>query len=100
MHLADGEVDGHRILTPQTARGMRTVVATGRPFHPAVGWFRKPVHGDGEDYVEHFGARAGFWNVMRLYPTRGVGIVVMTNSTRSSRFHELLHSLARRSWGP
>ena len=103
MHLADGEIDGHRILAPQTARGMRRVVARGRPFHHAVGWFRKPVHGDDEDYdedyVEHFGAGAGFWNVMRLYPTRGVGIVVMTNSTRSYRFHELLHRLARGSWG-
>ena len=99
MHLADGEIDGHRILAPQTARGMRRVVARGRPFHHAVGWFRKPVHGDGEDYVEHFGAGVGFWNVMRLYPTRGVGIVVMTNSTRSYRFHELLHRLARGSWG-
>jgi len=28
-----------------------------------------------------------------------VGIVVMTNSTRSYRFHELLHRLARGSWG-
>ena len=99
MHLADGEIDGYRILAPQTARGMRRVVARGRPFHHAVGWFRKPVHGDGEDYVEHFGAGVGFWNVMRLYPTRGVGIVVMTNSTRSYRFHELLHRLARGSWG-
>ena len=79
---------------------MPTVVATGRPFHHAVGWFRKPVHGDGEDYVERFGAGVGFWNVMRLYPTRGIGIVVMTNSTRPYRFHELLHRLARRSWGP
>jgi CubicO group peptidase (beta-lactamase class C family) len=37
---------------------------------------------DGEPWVQHVGAGLGFWNVMRLYPQRGLGIAIMTNSTR------------------
>jgi len=44
--------------------------------------------------VEHFGTGAGFWNVVRLYPDQGVGIVVMTNSTRSYDFEPMFGLLA------
>jgi hypothetical protein len=44
--------------------------------------------------VEHFGTGAGFWNVMRLYPDDGVGIVVMSNSTHSYDFEPLFGLLA------
>jgi len=33
-------------------------------------------------FVEHLGGRAGFFNVIRLYPSEGVGAVVMGNSTK------------------
>ena len=33
-------------------------------------------------FVEHLGGGAGFFNVIRLYPSDGVGAVVMGNSTR------------------
>jgi hypothetical protein len=32
-------------------------------------------------FVEHLGGGAGFFNVIRIYPTRAVGIVVMGNAT-------------------
>ena len=32
--------------------------------------------------MQHLGGGAGFFNVMRIYPTRGVGIVVMGNATK------------------
>jgi hypothetical protein len=32
--------------------------------------------------VEHLGGGAGFYNVIRIYPTRGVGIAVMGNTTK------------------
>ena len=48
--------------------------------------------------MEHFGAGAGFWNVMRLYPDRGLGIVVMSNSTRMYDFEPLFALLASASW--
>lgn len=83
LHLRDGELDGIRVLAPDTARQMRRIVAQARPFDHATGWFRDHVHGPGsEDYLEHYGAGAGFWNVARIYPERGLGITVMSNGSR------------------
>lgn len=97
MHLGDGQIDGHRILTPGTARRMRRMDQTGRPFDHGLGWFRKPTTGRG-DWVEHFGAGVGFWNVMRLYPQRGLGIAAMTNSTTTYDFEALFALLGAASW--
>jgi CubicO group peptidase (beta-lactamase class C family) len=93
MHLGDGELDGHRILEPETARRMRNIDHPGRPFHHGAGWFRRPTRGPG-DWVEHFGAGAGFWNVMRLYSERGIGIVVMANTTAAYDFEPLFALIA------
>jgi CubicO group peptidase (beta-lactamase class C family) len=97
LHLGDGAIDGHRVLAPDTARAMRHIVATGTTFDHAVGWFRRPV-GDGEPYLEHFGAGAGFWNVMRIYPEKNLGIVVMSNSTTSYRFQPVFARVAGLTW--
>jgi CubicO group peptidase (beta-lactamase class C family) len=95
LHLRDGELDGQRVLEPQTARAMRDIDAPGKPFAHGIGWFRRPTTGRG-DWVEHFGAGAGFWNVMRLYPDRGLGVVVMTNSTTTYDFDSLFAFLISR----
>jgi CubicO group peptidase (beta-lactamase class C family) len=97
MHLRDGELDGNRILAPQTARQMRSIVKPGKPFDHGIGWFRRPTDTPGQ-WVEHFGTGAGFWNVMRLYPDRGLGVVVMTNSTTPYDFEPLFALLAGASW--
>jgi CubicO group peptidase (beta-lactamase class C family) len=83
LHLADGAIDGTRVLAPATARSMRTVHAPGRPFDLGLGWFRRPADRDAQPaFVEHWGTGGGFWNAMRLYPDLGLGVVVMANSTR------------------
>ncbi|MDZ4091406.1 MAG: serine hydrolase domain-containing protein [Arthrobacter sp.] len=97
MHLRDGEIDGARVLSPESARSMRTIDQAGRPFDHGTGWFRRPAKDPGQ-WVEHFGAGAGFWNVMRLYPGRGLGIVVMSNSTSMYDFEPLFALLASASW--
>jgi CubicO group peptidase (beta-lactamase class C family) len=83
MHVRDGELDGARILQPETARRMREIVASGRRFDLGLGWFR-PANHRGEDplFVEHLGGGAGFFNLIRTYPTVGIGIAVMGNATR------------------
>ncbi len=93
MHLNNGELDGQRVLAPATARTMRRLDYPGKPFDHGFGWFRRPTNGIG-DWVEHFGAGAGFWNVTRLYPDRGVGVVVMANTTSTYDFEPLLGLLA------
>lgn len=97
MHLRDGELDGTRVLFPRSARRMRTIDQAGTPFDHGIGWFRQPTNSPGQ-WVEHFGAGAGFWNVSRLYPDRGLGIVIMSNSTRRYDFEPLFALLATASW--
>ena len=86
MHLRDGELDGARVITPASAAAMRTITTLGRPFDLGLGWFRP--HGSrragprsGPPFVEHLGSGPGFLNVMRLYPTRGLGVIVLGNAT-------------------
>ena len=97
MHLGDGEIDGRRVLDPRTARSMRSIVHPGKPFNHGTGWFRRPTKSPG-NWVEHYGSGAGFWNVMRLYPDRGLGVVIMSNSTTSYDFEPVLALLAGASW--
>jgi CubicO group peptidase (beta-lactamase class C family) len=83
LHLRDGELDGTRILSGTSARAMRDIRWRGKRYDLGLGWFRpakdraaKPT------YVEHLGGGAGFFNVIRLYPERSIGIAVMGNATR------------------
>ena len=48
-----------------------------------LGWF-VPANQRTADppFVEHLGGGAGFFNVLRIYPSRGVGVVVMGNATK------------------
>ena len=82
MHLRDGELDGTRILSPGAAASMRRITTPGRRYDLGLGWFR-PAGARGADppFVEHLGGGAGFFNVIRIYPTRAVGIAVMGNAT-------------------
>lgn len=97
MHLRDGELDGQRVLTPESARGMRLLEYPGKPFSHGTGWFRRPTESAGP-WVEHLGTGVGFWNVMRLYPGRKRGVVIMSNSTASYDFEPLMELVAGASW--
>ncbi|PWW24267.1 CubicO group peptidase (beta-lactamase class C family) [Geodermatophilus normandii] len=94
LHLADGVVEGNRVLTPETARAMRTITTPGRPFDLGLGWFRRPADRDARPaFVEHWGTGGGFWNAMRLYPDLGLGVVVMANTTRAYGHSALVSAL-------
>jgi CubicO group peptidase (beta-lactamase class C family) len=82
LHLCDGAVDGRQVLKPETARRMREIVVPGRRYDLGLGWFR-PARDRSADpaFVEHLGGGAGFFNVIRIYPERAVGIAVMGNAT-------------------
>jgi CubicO group peptidase (beta-lactamase class C family) len=83
MHIREGELDGVRVLNASSAREMRDVRVLGKRFDFGLGWFRPSSarHAD-LPFVEHLGGGAGFFNVIRIYPTRGVGIAVMGNATK------------------
>jgi CubicO group peptidase (beta-lactamase class C family) len=94
LHLADGSIDGTRVLAPATARAMRTITTPGRPFDLGLGWFRRPADRHARPgFVEHWGTGGGYWNAMRLYPDRGLGIVVMANTTHRYDHHRLMTAL-------
>ena len=83
MHLRDGELDGIRIISADAATQMRQVNARGKRYDLGLGWF-VPANQRTADppFVEHLGGGAGFFNVLRIYPSRGVGVVVMGNATK------------------
>jgi CubicO group peptidase (beta-lactamase class C family) len=93
LHLADGIIDGQRILADDTARSMRDVRTPGKPFDVGLGWFRRPADRDSRPaFVEHWGTGGGFWNAMRIYPELDLGIVVMANTTRSYHHDALMQA--------
>lgn len=96
LHLRDGELDGRRVLSADSARQMREVRWPGKPFDHGLGWFRKPVDDPSRpELVEHYGAGAGFWNAMRLYPSEGLGMVVMANTTQTYDVNTLFETVRR-----
>jgi CubicO group peptidase (beta-lactamase class C family) len=98
LHLADGAIDGRRVLRPETARMMRDIRTPGRPFDLGLGWFRPASDRDADPgFVEHWGTGGGFWNAMRLYPSLDLGIVVMANTT-SAYDHSALMDVLRRTF--
>jgi CubicO group peptidase (beta-lactamase class C family) len=97
MHLRDGELEGKHVLAPESARRMRVLEHAGKPFTHGVGWFRRSPDST-KPWVEHFGTGVGFWNIMRLYPGRGMGVVIMSNSTAAYDFEPLMELLVGASW--
>jgi CubicO group peptidase (beta-lactamase class C family) len=83
MHLRDGELDGIRTISPDAATQMRSINASGKRYDLGLGWFVPNNQRKADPaFVEHLGGGAGFFNLMRIYPSRGVGVVVMGNATK------------------
>ncbi len=81
-HLNGGELDGVRLISPESVKAMQTIQATGRKLDVGFGWFRRgSARSKGELYLEHLGGGGGFWSMMRIYPERGVGVLSMGNVT-------------------
>ncbi|HET6664234.1 MAG TPA: serine hydrolase domain-containing protein [Acidimicrobiales bacterium] len=98
-HLDDGAANGARILRSDTTRRMRQIDTPGRKIDVGQGWFRRAEHRTSTpSHVEHLGAGGGFFNVMRLYPSLGLGFVVMANTTHPYAHHELFNDLLRLPW--
>jgi CubicO group peptidase (beta-lactamase class C family) len=80
MHLNGGELDGVRLLSPESAALMREVQlsTSGDPLEFTLGW---RIGEDAEHpYVEHAGGGQGIKDLMRLYPNEGIAIVLMSNA--------------------
>jgi CubicO group peptidase (beta-lactamase class C family) len=79
LHANEGSVDGTRLLGPETVRAMTTINTLGKRFDLGLGWFRPS--GDFGPCVEHLGGGMGFFNALRINPSRGHGVAVLSNTT-------------------
>ena len=79
--------------------GMQRITATGKRFDHGIGWFRRPADTAAHPpFVEHYGTGGGFWNAMRIYPTTGLAITAMTNTTSAWDLHSLFNQLRSLPW--
>lgn len=83
-------------MSPAATEAMQRITPRGGPLDFGLGRFRR--HDDRPPaYVEHLAGGGGFFNVLRLYPGRGLGIALMGNTTRYS--HEaILSAVLRTAW--
>ena len=99
LHLADGTIDGHTVIQPDTARRMRTISTPGKPVDLGLGWYRNPNSTSKPRHVEHVGAGGGFYNAMRIYPDADLGLVIMANTTAAfdhgALFDQIQHGWPR-----
>jgi CubicO group peptidase (beta-lactamase class C family) len=96
-HLNGGAVDGKRILSPESVRMMQTITARSPRLAVGLGWFRRKERRNSEHFVEHLGGGGGYFNVMRIYPEKAIGVVMMGNST-SYDHNAILNALADCFW--
>jgi CubicO group peptidase (beta-lactamase class C family) len=83
LQLRNGELDGYQLISSESANSMREVHPGNGQYDFGIGWFRPSnQHDTDPPFVEHLGGGAGFFNVMRIYPTLNVGTVVMGNATQ------------------
>jgi CubicO group peptidase (beta-lactamase class C family) len=85
MHLNGGELDGVRILSPESVALMQVMQKStaGDPLGYGAAW---RVFDDAEHpFVEHDGGGEGLWAKMRIYPQEGLAIVLMSNQSGWNR---------------
>jgi D-alanyl-D-alanine carboxypeptidase len=102
--LNGGELDGQRILSPESVRMMiRDSHVPGRAgeseMYPGMsyglGWHVVPE--GARLRIQHRGGGPGFGTEMRLYPEEGLGMVVMANDTTYDR-DAILDLAAQLDW--
>ncbi|HET6487536.1 MAG TPA: serine hydrolase domain-containing protein, partial [Spirochaetia bacterium] len=80
MSLGSPPPGSEQVLSKATAASMRKVQrsSTGRALPWALGWMLRPEKG--EEVVEQGGGGPGIDDLMRVYPRRHLGVVVMGNA--------------------
>lgn len=97
LHLGGGTLDGVSVLSADAVAEMARITTPGKPYDHGLGWFRHHSAGD-PNHIEHLGGGAGFWNVIRLYPERGIGVVIMSNTTRRWGLEALSDRIVEIPW--
>ena len=79
-HLNNGELDGQRILQPETARYMHTTATTMLPplDRMMLGFFETNING--QQVIGHLGDTEGFHTSLHLFMDQDVGLYASFNS--------------------
>jgi CubicO group peptidase (beta-lactamase class C family) len=86
LHVGGGSVGDGAVLSPESVRAMQEITATGRKLEVGLGWFRyRSAPRQGPHFLEHTGGGGAFFNMMRIYPDLGFGLVVMGNASSYDR---------------
>lgn len=100
-YLNGGELDGVRILSPQSVAQMTEAshllgegpnMAAYQNGQHGLGWY--VIHEGQRLRLQHDGGGAGFATTMRLYPAEGLGIAILANGTDLDR-DGIAHRLAQ-----
>ncbi|MFB3077444.1 MAG: serine hydrolase, partial [Lysobacterales bacterium] len=85
MVLNGGELDGVRILSPESAALMREVPisTSGEPLDFGLAW--QVIADSQHPYIQHDGGGPGITTRMRLYHQDGFAIILMSNGTGFDR---------------
>ncbi|HXY91614.1 MAG TPA: serine hydrolase domain-containing protein [Acidimicrobiia bacterium] len=92
VHTAEND-----LLSRSSAARMQQIDMRGKPYDLGLGWFQ-PVTARGAPWVEHFGGGGGFWNVLRVYPERALGVAVMGNTTHRWDVGAVADRIAAMRW--
>jgi CubicO group peptidase (beta-lactamase class C family) len=97
MHLNDGELDGVRIISAESAREMRAKQTDAAPFESwGLGWGR--VEFSSEAAVRHGGATNGFTAGLIVLPERNVALAILTNHDMGGNAHASITREAVKRW--
>jgi D-alanyl-D-alanine carboxypeptidase len=91
-YLNAGELDGARILRPETVSRLNEIEPKNGH---GLGWFMGATFG--RRYLEHAGGGPGFATDMRLYPAEKLGVAILANGTDLDRYG-LQELLAKLEW--
>lgn len=81
MHMNDGELEGTRVLKPESARAMRE--RTSRRDGPVergtgIGWAVETTRG--HKAISHTGGMPGAATLVRIFPDDGLAIIILINA--------------------
>lgn len=98
LHIGDGEIDGRRLISAQSARAMRVPRLDAGPGRGSygIGWAIRDA--DGFRIVSHGGATRGFRAQLTVVPERSFAIAILTNGEPGSRAIQEIESWALREY--
>jgi CubicO group peptidase (beta-lactamase class C family) len=88
FHMGDGTCNGERILSEASLWAMQTVQVKAANFAEAygLGWAVQDI--DGTTVLGHSGSTNGFQAKLRVVPSHGFAIAVLTNSSRGGALND------------